>query len=187
MGTTATGAMETTDFELVFKEYYEGLCHYANMVLKDMDHAEEVVQSTFVRIWEKKALVNIEGSVKSYLYRAVHNSSLNEIKHKKVREKYFEMQKQDEPISEMHSEGQLKELEKRIEEALQRLPEQCGLIFRMSRYRHLKYREIADILGISVKTVENQMGKALKLMRMNLADYLGVILLLFHLIIDYLK
>jgi RNA polymerase sigma-70 factor (ECF subfamily) len=94
------------------------------------------------------------------------------------------MQSTEEPISEMSSESQVRELERKIEDAIQKLPEQCGIIFRMSRFRQLKYKEIADILGISVKTVENQMGKALKLMRMNLADYLGAILIVIHILIE---
>ena len=180
MGTTAS----VSSFELIFKEYYEGLCYYANMWLKDMDSAEEVVQAKFDKVWEKDALATVDGSVKSYLYRAVYNASLNEIKHRKVKDKYIHMQSTEEPISEMSSESQVRELERKIEDAIQKLPEQCGIIFRMSRFRQLKYKEIADILGISVKTVENQMGKALKLMRMNLADYLGAILIVIHILIE---
>jgi RNA polymerase sigma-70 factor (ECF subfamily) len=94
------------------------------------------------------------------------------------------MQSSEEPYNEMQSDSQVKILEQRIEKALLNLPEQCRLIFQMSRFRQLKYREIADVLNISVKTVENQMGKALKIMRSNLADYLGILLIILNLLLN---
>lgn len=184
MASTAVNTVEKSEFEIVFRQYYEGLCHYANMWMKDMDAAEEVVQNTFVKLWEKREQLSIESSLKSYLYKAVYHASLNEIKHQKVKDKYINMQSKEEPYGELYSESGLKDLEKRIEEAIQKLPEQCRIIFQMSRFRNLKYREIADVLNISVKTVENQMGKALKIMRSNLADYLGIILIVIHILIQ---
>lgn len=97
------------------------------------------------------------------------------------------MHNTEEPYSDMQSASQVKDLEKRIEQALLKLPEQCRLIFQMSRFRQLKYREIADVLNISVKTVENQMGKALKIMRTNLSDYLGILLIVLNFIIEFIS
>jgi RNA polymerase sigma-70 factor (family 1) len=173
------------DYEVIFRSYYERLCHYANMWLKDMDASEEVVQNTFVKLWEKRDSIKVELSVKSYLYRAVYNASINEIKHQKVKDNYANMHNNHEPSNELHSQSELKELESRIEKALKSLPEQCRLIFQMSRYQDLKYREIADILNISIKTVENQMGKALKMMRMNLSDYLAITIISIQTILEY--
>ncbi len=167
------------DYEWIFRQYYQNLCNYANSWLKDMDAAEEVVQNTFVKLWEKRDAMTIDSSVKSYLYKAVYNASINEIRHRKVREEYMHMQK-DGQVTEQITKGSVRELEQRIEKALGTLPEQCRLIFRMSRFEELKYREIATVLNISVKTVENQMGKALRLMRENLADYLGLILVIIY-------
>ncbi len=167
------------DYEWIFRQYYQGLCHYANMWLKDLDSAEEVVQNTFVKLWERKDGLSVDVSIKSYLYKAVYNASLNEIRHRKTKEEYAGM-KTHEEVSEQASRGEVKELEQKIEKALMNLPEQCRLIFRMSRFDELKYREIAAILNISVKTVENQMGKALRLMRENLADYLSIVLVIIH-------
>jgi RNA polymerase sigma-70 factor (family 1) len=164
------------DYEWIFRQYYQGLCNYANMWLKDMDNAEEVVQNTFVKLWEKRDQLNIDSSVKSYLYKAVYHAALNEIKHKKIKEDYLNMQKHEQ-VMEPETKGNMRELEQKIEKALLNLPEQCRLIFRMSRFEELKYREIAAILNISIKTVENQMGKALRLMRENLADYLAILLI----------
>jgi RNA polymerase sigma-70 factor (ECF subfamily) len=173
------------DYEVIFRSYYERLCHYANMWLKDMDASEEVVQNTFVKLWEKRDSIQVESSIKSYLYRAVYNASINEIKHQKVKDNYANMHYNQEPSSELHSQSELKELETRIDKALKSLPEQCRLIFQMSRYQELKYREIADILNISIKTVENQMGKALRMMRMNLSDYLAITIIIVQTILEY--
>lgn len=184
MGNTALYKLESAEYELVFKQYYEGLCRYANLILKDMDASEEVVQQTFVKLWEKRANLSIETSLKLYLYKSVYNASLNELKHLAVKDKYINMQNSEEKSNEMQNVAQVKELEEKIEKALLKLPEQCRLIFQMSRFRQLKYREIADILNISVKTVENQMGKALKIMRTNLADYLGLVLIVLNILIQ---
>lgn len=184
MGNTALNTLDAHEYEIVFRQYYESLCHYANMWMKDMDAAEEIVQNTFVRLWEKKASLKIESSLKSYLYKSVYHAALNEIKHQNVKNKYINMQHSEEPIHEMRSDAQVKDLEQRIDAALQKLPEQCRLIFQMSRFRELKYREIAEVLNISVKTVENQMGKALKIMRTNLSDYLSILLLVLNILLQ---
>ena len=88
------------------------------------------------------------------------------------------MQQQNEQVQQPLEHSSAKELQQKIEKAIQRLPEQCRLVFKMSRYEELKYREIASVLNISIKTVENQMGKALKLMRENLADYLTLLFIM---------
>lgn len=128
----------------------------------------------------KRETLQIEGSVKSYLYKAVYNASMNELKHGKIKENYLQMQARNEQIEHPLSQSNLRELEKNIEKALMNLPEQCRLIFKMSRFEDLKYREIASVLNISPKTVENQMGKALRLMRENLADYLTILFIIIH-------
>jgi RNA polymerase sigma-70 factor (family 1) len=167
-------------FEKTFRKYYERLCHYANSLLKEEDEAEEIVQTVFLTIWEKREDLEITLSLKSYLYRAVHNHCLNRFKHATVREahreytQHFIPQSYESVTEVIHA----NELQDRIEAAVSSLPEQCQLAFRMSRFDELKYQEIADQLGISVKTVENQIGKALKILRNALADYLPVILLL---------
>jgi RNA polymerase sigma-70 factor (family 1) len=167
-------------FEKTFRKYYERLCHYATSLLKEEDEAEEIVQTVFLTIWEKREDLEITLSLKSYLYRAVHNHCLNRFKHATVREahreytQHFIPQSYESVTEVIHA----NELQDRIEAAVSTLPEQCQLAFRMSRFQELKYQEIADQLGISVKTVENQIGKALKILRNALADYLPVILLL---------
>ncbi|MCS5490623.1 RNA polymerase sigma-70 factor [Algoriphagus limi] len=172
--------------EMLFHEYYQPLCQYAFSILNDREEAEEVVQNSFVRIWEKRKDISIQTSAKAYLYRVVRNSCLNEIKHQKVKIQHQEWSKMDSDRLELASDTMAirGELEQKIKEAMQKLPEQCRLIFSLSRFEELKYKEIADQLNISIKTVENQMGKALKIMREELKEYLPLILLLLKNFLD---
>lgn len=165
-------------FEQVFKEHFKSLHAYACSILKDEDSAEEVVQNVFYKLWEKKERINTLDSIPAYLYRSVYNESLNMIKHNKVRSEYqahagYHTDHSDDTADQAN----LKELEVRLTKAMNELPEQCRTIFQMSRFEELKYREIADKLNLSVKTIENQMGKALKLMRQKLSDYLIVLMI----------
>lgn len=181
IGTLLAQRDETT-FEQVFKTHFKRLHAYAFTILKDEAEAEEMVQQVFFKIWERNENLSLAGSVTAYLYRAVHNESLNYIKHQKVRSDHklhiaYSMK------NEVEHPGKkilASEMEKKIHEALNELPEQCRTIFQMSRFDELKYREIADKLGISVKTVENQMGKALKLLRTKLVDFLILVFLFIH-------
>lgn len=165
-------------FETIFKRHYQTLCNYACGILKDMDDAEEVVQSIFLKFWEQREEIEINVSLKSYLYRAVHNTCLNRLKHLKIQETYRQyvgdyLENTYDSATDILDKV---ELENRIANALEKLPEQCRLIFKMSRFEELKYQEIADRLGLSIKTVENQIGKALKIMRTELSDYLPIML-----------
>jgi RNA polymerase sigma-70 factor (ECF subfamily) len=179
---TLLAQRDETAFEQVFKTHFKRLHAYAFTILRDEADAEEMVQQVFFKIWERNENLSLTGSVSAYLYRAVHNESLNHIKHQKVRSNHqlhiaYRMKNEVEHPAKKILTG---EMEKKIHSALNELPEQCRTIFQMSRFDELKYREIADKLGISVKTVENQMGKALKLLRAKLADFLIFILLFIH-------
>ena len=164
-------------FEQLFRHYYSRLCSYACSIVKDMDESEEIVQQSFLGIWEKKTTLHITGSVKSYLYRAVHNACLNKLKHAKVRQLYAEDYQRNNDDAYEHTDQVIgkSEIEKQILNAINSLPEQCRMVFKLSRFEEIKYAEIARHLGISIKTVENHMGKALKLMREQLKEYLPVI------------
>lgn len=165
-------------FETIFRTYYERLCNYANTILNDMDEAEEMVQSAFLNVWEKHDTLEIHTSVKSYLYRAVHNSCLNRVKHYKVRKTYGDSVKnQTELLHDDASQDLVgRELDSIVANAIDSLPDQCKLVFKLSRFENLTYAEIAEQLGISVKTVENHMVKALKVLREKLKDYLPVLI-----------
>ncbi|QMW05816.1 RNA polymerase sigma-70 factor [Spirosoma foliorum] len=163
-------------FESVFRQYYAALCRYARQLLPDTDEAEEEVQAMFLSVWEKREDLYITVSLKSYLYRAVHNRCLNRLKHASVREEHREYTRY---LGDTTAESPMQtllgnELSVQIQWAIQKLPEQCRLAFTLSRFEELKYGEIADQLGISIKTVENQIGKALRILRTELSEYLPV-------------
>ena len=165
-------------FEMVFRQFYALLCNYTCSILKDKDEAEEVVQNLFFNLWNKREKLEITTSLKAYLYRAAHNDCLNRIKHGKVKTVYAEDYKSVAGNAYDDSSKMLdaKELNKKINTSIDELPEQCGIVFRLSRFENLKYNEIVIQLNISVKTVENHMGKALKLLREKLKDYLPLLL-----------
>ena len=165
-------------FEQVFKSNYKNLHAYACTIVKDDVMAEEMVQNVFYKIWEKTAQLSISGSVAAYLYRAVYNESLNYLKHQKVKAAYqnysaYQMKNTADSAS---KKVLYKELAEKLHHALNELPEQCRTVFQLSRFEELRYREIAAQLNISVKTVENHMGKALKLLRLKLIDFLPVLM-----------
>ncbi|GAB3718323.1 RNA polymerase sigma-70 factor [Spirosoma flavus] len=168
------------DFEAVFRQYYASLCRYARQLLPDADDAEEEVQAMFLALWEKRNGLIISVSLKSYLFRAVHNRCLNRLKHAAVRNEHREYVEYrgeaiaDSPVEELMGD----ELANQLQRAIQKLPEQCRLAFTLSRFEELKYGEIAERLGISIKTVENQIGKALRILRTELSDYLPIVLLM---------
>ena len=166
-------------YEMIFRTYYQPLCRYAYSFLQDKEEAEEVVQAAFITLWEKKNALAIETSLKSYLYRMIRNSCLNVIKHAKVKQQHVARELAVAEVSHesVSQKVHAAELEEKITEAMKTLPEQCRLVFQLSRFEELKYQEIADQLQISIKTVENHMGKALKLMRLQLKDYLPLFLL----------
>ncbi len=170
-------------FEQVFKTHFKNLHAYAFTILKNEVEAEEIVQQVFFKMWERAEHLSFDGPVAAYLYRSVYNESLNYVKHQKVKNNYrlhvaHRMKDQSENITEKVLNEELAE---KIREALSELPAQCRAIFQLSRFESLKYREIADKLNLSVKTVENQMGKALKILRVKLADFLSLVFIFINL------
>ena len=160
--------------EELFKTHYLQLCNYAHIFLKDIDDSEDVVQAVFYQLWEKKDSIEITSSFKSYLFTAVRNTCLKRISHLKVRNEYKENVIHLNNKNANHTLEKImgRELEHQINDAIENLPEKCRLIFTLSRQGGFKYAEIADHLKISLKTVENQMGKALKVLREKLKGYL---------------
>ncbi len=172
---------DIAEFEKLFKAQYSKLCSYANLFLNDPDAAEDVVQEVFFKLWKSRDEISINTTIKSYLFRAVRNGCMNVIDHISVREAYKVVNVEDIKYSEENpiDETIVSELEQKIRETIDLLPSERRKIFIMSRFDGLKYREIADRLNISVKTVENQMYQALKFLRERLVDYLPLLLLIF--------
>lgn len=165
-------------FEILFKEHFTGLCYFAQKYLGDVDSSKEVVHAVFVKIWENRSEFDFEKPAKSYLFTSVYNRSMNVLRDKKK----FYSSDDDEALSATIETGEytdtmeLSELEGQIKMAIQKLPEKCREIFELNRFEGKKYGEIAEELNISVKTVEGQMSKALKVLRTELKDYIYLFL-----------
>lgn len=159
------------DFEQVFKDHYQQLTAFAYQYVESHETAEELVQDVFTNVWIKSSQIEIRTAVKSYLYGAVRNASLNFLKHKKIERRYEEQEQHKSSWFETDF-LELDELQNEIKGALDQLPEKCRQIFEMSRFEEKKYKEIAEELDLSIKTVENQMGRALKVMRSALSRHL---------------
>lgn len=170
--------LSEASFEGLFNSYYEALTHYAFTFMKNNDEAEDIVQQVYINLWENRMKLEIHTSARSFLYKAVHNTCLNRIKHLKIKSSHHQELAYVQPNDTYQVDNDHKELINRMHAALANLPEQCRKIFEMSRFEQLKYQEIANQLNLSVKTIENQMGKALKIMRTELKDYLPIILLI---------
>lgn len=161
-------------FEELFRSFFPSLMAFAKKILVDEDDAREVVHQVFISIWEKRQEMDLSVSLKSYLFTSVHNRSLNVIRDRK---KFSSAEVPDVAGEwDVSSVIETMELEDKIMEVVSTLPEKCREVFELSRFDGLKYSEIAEHLQISVKTVENQMSKALKILREKLAKYLSILL-----------
>jgi RNA polymerase sigma-70 factor (ECF subfamily) len=159
-------------FESLFRSSYVSLVRYAITLVRDHDTSEEIVQDLFFRLWQDRERLKIKSSLNGYLFRSVHNRCLHYIDHARVMERHAAeilggpWETDESPLDILH----YKELQSRIARILEKLPERCGKIFCMSRFEGLKYTEIADRLSVSVKTVEANMGRALKEFRKELTE-----------------
>ena len=149
-------------FEQVFRLYYMPLCMFAASITGRMDIAEEIVQELFYVFWKERERLQLFHTIKSYLYGAVRNQSLQ----------YWEHQDKDDTPDDPQEQIEYKELEALINRTLEKLPERRLRIFRMHRFEGKKYAEIASSLSLSVKTVEAEMTKALRTLRDELEIYM---------------
>jgi RNA polymerase sigma-70 factor (ECF subfamily) len=172
--TTVNILTDESAFEGFFKENYDAFCRFANGFTHDPDDAEEVVQNTFVKLWESRKTLVIGNHPKAYLFTMIRNACLNQIKHISIREEYKKHNEQELQDTEDRSEAVHPTLQEKIQSAIHKMPTQRTKIFEMSRFEGLKYREIADHLNISIKTVENHMGSAMKDLRLEFKDYLHI-------------
>jgi len=168
-------------YETLFRAYFAELTIYAFRFLEDMENAEETVQDIYFNLWTNRESLSITTSIKSYLYRTVKNTCLNHLKHQKVEDKYKNYFGQQIQLDELRHDDWMtnNELTQSIEKAIESMPTMRKKVFCLSKINKLKYKEIAEDLGISIKTVENHMGKALKYLRTELADLLPILLLIF--------
>lgn len=171
-------------FQQVFDEYYEMLLHISMQYLSEED-AKEAVQEAFLKLWENRKQVKEDANIRNFLFTIVKNNCLNMIKRQQVALKnkaplmWIEMHYEYEAIAKLdYTNLEFEELKERVENAVERLPGQCKTVFMLSRYRHLKNSEIALELGVTEKTVEAHITKALKILRHDLKDYLPILITL---------
>ncbi|KKB55621.1 RNA polymerase sigma-70 factor [Parabacteroides gordonii] len=169
-------------FDVLFMRYYPLLCAYAKQFV-DFDDGQEIVQDVMVWFWENSSMQVIESSPKNYLFRAVKNRCLtlinrNELKQRVVSSMYENQQSQyEDPDFYI-----VEELTRNIENALSRLPETYREAFEMNRFQSMTYNEIAEKLNVSSKTVDYRIQQALKLLRVELKDYLPLLMALVRIV-----
>lgn len=154
-------------FESAFRQYYPNLCSYANTFLKDPQSSEDLVQEVFIKVWENQKMQLGADKIKFYLFTAVRNNCLSQLQKNK---KHLTRELQDNDAAAVitlpsGNEEKKAEPKTHIANALQQLPPKCREVFMLSRISGLTYQQIADTLDISKKTVENQMGKAISMMK----------------------
>lgn len=167
-------------FRKIYDSYSQALFRFANSYLKDSFEAEEIVQDVFLKVWEKREDVDVQKSLKSYLYRITVNKVFNELKHRVVKQKYEKhAQNLDQVTGETpESSIQFQELNIKLDILLTKLPEQQRTIFIMSRWKGLTNAEIAEQLNLSIRTVENQIYRAAKFIKLHLNDDYPILVLL---------
>ena len=164
---------DTSAFDTIFRTWYGPLVGTAERMLRDRAVAEELVQDVMLELWRRRETLAADGSAQAYLFQATRNRVLNHLRHLKI-EQRSEPELRGESSSIPHADSELvhEELDVAVQKAVQSLPVRCREVFELSRVHGLKYAEIARALGISVKTVEAQMGKALRTLRERLAPWL---------------
>ena len=170
-------AGDPSAFEAMFRAYYARLCRFAVRLVGNPADTEEIVEEIFSQIWENRAAWRPGGTLRSYLYRAARNGAINCLKHRRVVQRWAESQLNDPGIRQysLDEEVQQHELRAAIEQAVELLPPSCRLAFVLHRQDGLSYREVADVLEISVKTVENNLGRAFRILRRILVPYLPLL------------
>jgi RNA polymerase sigma-70 factor (ECF subfamily) len=171
--------LSSSQFEKLFKEsfdkFFDGLHRYAYTLVKDRDKANDAVQSIFTKWWETRTQMENLDAAKAYLYTAVYRHCLNVIRHEKI--KFVHAESYTRELSTSANAfvfpNSYQELDGQVQSAIESLPPQCQLIFKKSRLEEKRYAEIAEEMNLSIKTVEAQMGKALKILREKLQDYIN--------------
>ncbi|HEY8934710.1 MAG TPA: RNA polymerase sigma-70 factor [Cyclobacteriaceae bacterium] len=164
-------------YETLFRELFKPLCGFAMKYVRDLDEAKSLVHEVFIVVWEKFDSLPADTNYRSYLYTAVRNRSLNYVRDKK---KHVILEHvPEEKAMEINTALEANELEREIEFGIQSLPEKCRMVFELNRSEGLKYGQIAEKMGISVKTVEAQMSKALSVLREHLREFMSLLFFMF--------
>ncbi len=161
-----------TAIDLIFRAYFEEICRAVYRIIPDTNLVEDLAQDVFFELWKKRETLVIKTSIRAYLRRAARNKALNYIRDQKIK---FEEEEKAPNLKSTEPDAQkvleIEELQEKIDAAIDSLPERCRVVFTLSRFENMSYQEIADALSISIKTVENQISKALKLLRNTLYNF----------------
>lgn len=166
-------------FRILFYDFFAPLCVFAHRYLEEMETCEDIVQETFYRIWKNRKDLDIQISARNFLITSVRNACLDLIRKQEIEKRWIEKRLEEDTEEEYEDLYTTQELESLLNQALNKLPEQIASTFRMNRFDSKTYMEIAEEKQISVKTVEAYMTRALKFLRIELKDYLPILLILY--------
>jgi RNA polymerase sigma-70 factor (ECF subfamily) len=171
---------DKTAFSSLFNKYYKDMVLYGGNILQNQALSEDVVQNVFLKLWKDRDGLEIKKSLKSYLLRSVHNGCLDEIRHKGIVRNFETYKIKTIDGDNLYTEDYVlySDLKNNLDEAISKLPLQCREAFEMNRIEGLKYREIAEKLNVSERTIEVRIGKALGLLRINLQEFFLCIFLI---------
>lgn len=163
---------DETAFDAIFRRWYGPLVQLAERMLNDRGSAEETVQDVLLELWRRRDTLTLTGSPQAYLFQSTRNRALNRLRRLRV-ERREEFDTDTLPTKRGADTGAYEqEIDRALREAIESLPRRCREVFELNRMQGLKYAEVADVLGVSVKAVEAQMGKALKTLRERMAPFL---------------
>jgi len=167
-------------FTVLFRRYYKDLVLFGGLFLPDQTRCEDIVQSIFLKLWKDRASLTIETSLKSFLLKAVRNSCLDDIRHKQVVREHQSYVISYNVLEDVDTENYIlySDLQEQLQQALEKLPPNYREAFEMNRFEGLKYKVIAEQLGVSERTVEVRISKAIELLRLHLKDFLILLIYL---------
>jgi RNA polymerase sigma-70 factor (ECF subfamily) len=169
--TAPTESSLRTEFEKLFKAHYAALVTFAAGMVESADAAEDLVQEVFIAVWRRRAEMPPDKVARAYLYKAVRHRALNALRHDRIARESADTMEHSFVVASAEDDLIHDEAESAVRAAISRLPERSRLMFTLSRDEGLTYAEIAKVTGVSVKTVETQMGRALRALRESLADF----------------
>jgi RNA polymerase sigma-70 factor (ECF subfamily) len=167
-------------FSLLFRKYYMDMVLFGGNYLHDRERCEDIVQNVFFKLWSDKEKLEITTSLKSFLMKSVKNGCLDELRHRQVIREYESYSEIFGDMDDLQTEKYIlySDLHDHLDEALKKLPEVCRIAFEMNRFEGLKYKEIAQQLEVSERTVEVRIGKAIGLLRKYLKDFFILLFIL---------
>jgi len=170
---------DSAAFEALFSAYYERLVRFTYGYVKTRSAAEEVVQDVFLNIWAQRERWDVQGAVRTYLYAATRNCALNRPRRSELEQRWSDGVGDEKDVTaivprvpQANEQAELAELDAAIRRAIDQLPPRCRETFVLSRQHHLSYEQIAEVMEVSVKTVQEQIARALRALRASLAGWL---------------